>query len=52
MMLEDILINYGVLGLWTIYLLYEKKTLLAGLSKNLKENSKVLEELKNHFQKS
>jgi len=44
-MIESILVNYGVLGLWTCYLLYEKRVLL-------KDLTRVLNEIKFHLEKS
>ncbi len=43
-MIEEILLNYGVLGLWTVYLIYEKQTILRKITK-------VLEEIHIHLRK-
>ena len=49
--MNELLLNYGVLGAWTIYLLYEKRVLLFNLNKSIENNTDVLVELKNHFKK-
>jgi len=40
--MEDILLTYGPLGLWTAWLLYEKQKLLAAVQKVLTENTEAL----------
>ncbi len=44
-MINEVLINYGVLGLWTLTLLYDKitfqKKILAVIEENTKALSKV-----------
>jgi len=37
MMGTEILVNYGVLGAWTLWLLYEKKSMLTDLRKAINE---------------
>jgi hypothetical protein len=47
--MESVLIqsvlNYGVLGLWAAYLIYEKRTTLKALTDHIRENTQVLREL-------
>lgn len=51
-MIEEYLINYGVLGVWTLSLLYERfhfqKRILAVIS----ENTKALNMIRNKIKKS
>ena len=49
-MIEEALLNYGVLGLWTLTLLYEKyrtqKQMIAVLKKNTDTINKLLKRIK------
>lgn len=44
-MIEDNLINYGVLGAWTAWLIYEKQKLLTKLNRTLEKNTEALKEV-------
>ena len=39
-------VNYGILGVWTTYLLWEKHKLMSGLTHSLNRNTEVLEDLR------
>lgn len=41
-MIESELINYGVLGLWTLSLLYERYTFGKNMRKVIEENTRAL----------
>jgi len=45
-MIEDTLLNYGVLGLWTISLLYEKFNSQKKMMRVIEDNTKALKALK------
>lgn len=42
-MVEDALLNWGVLGIWTIYLLYEKQVILNKFHKSMERLSELIE---------
>jgi len=46
MTIETILLSYGPLGAWTIWLLYEKQKLLAALRVTIEANTSVLKDIK------
>jgi len=46
-MMQDLLISYGPLGAWTLWLLYEKQKLLSKFSTALEENTKLLRQMIN-----
>jgi hypothetical protein len=48
---NDILLNYGVLGLWTISLLYEKFHTQKKLGNVIRDNTKAIRELKEKIKK-
>ena len=48
-MIEEILINYGTLGAWTIWLLYEKRKLLSEMQRVLSENTQALKSICNYL---
>lgn len=41
-MIEEVLLNYGVLGLWTLVLIGEKYVFQRNLSKDLKDLTKAI----------
>ena len=41
------LLNYGVLGLWTITLLIDRYTTIKKLSKIIEDNTRAIRELRN-----
>ena len=43
------LISYGPLGAWTLWLLYEKQKLLSGFNKSLTANTEMLKQIKNQI---
>lgn len=46
-MIEDALVNYGVLGLWTLSLIVEKLNFQGQIKKIIQGNTDILKELKN-----
>jgi hypothetical protein len=40
------ILNYGVLGAWAVYLIYEKRTILKVLADHLADNTAALREIK------
>lgn len=45
-MIEDYLLNYGVLGAWTVFLIYEKFVTQKEMKKIIQRNSTAMFELK------
>lgn len=45
----SILLNYGVLGCWTIYLLYKEKLFISELKKLIKNNTLALNKVSRLF---
>ena len=43
--MENMLMAYGPLGAWTLWLLYEKQRMLKGLNNVLEQNTQVLREI-------
>ena len=41
----EILITYGPLGAWTLWLLYEKQSMLKGLTVTMQKNTDVLNKI-------
>lgn len=50
-MIEDYLINYGVLGLWTISLIYEKITFQKQMKRVIEENTLALNKVVRRMKK-
>jgi len=48
--IPQLLITYGPLGAWTIWLLYEKQKLLSKLSVIIESNTKVLGDVCQYIQ--
>lgn len=44
-MIENLLLSYGPLGAWTIWLLYEKQKMLSGLRTTMQKNTEVLQQI-------
>jgi len=40
--MEEILLNYGVLGAWTVYLIYEKRVILNKITGSIDNLSKAI----------
>lgn len=45
-MIEETLMNYGVLGLWTLTLIIERATTTKKLSKVIEDNTTAIKDLK------
>ena len=45
MLSNAVLINYGVLGMWTATLLYDRYTTIRNLKRVIVENTKILQRL-------
>jgi len=50
-MMEDVLINYGVLGAWTLSLLAERFTFQKSMKDIIKTNTQALNEIKDTINK-
>jgi len=46
-MIEDALLNYGVAGIFILYLIYDRQVILAKVMESISKNTAVLERLCN-----
>lgn len=44
-MIENLL-NYGVLGLWTVFLIYDRQTTMKKLTKVIEDNTEAINNLR------
>ena len=49
MPLEEIALNYGSIGLFAAYLMYDRQVLLKSLENSIRENTAVMQGLKSHL---
>ena len=49
-MIEDILIQYGTLGLWVAYMIIKERTYMKEMKNALKENTNTLVSLREHLE--
>jgi hypothetical protein len=49
--MEDFLMNYGVLGLWTITLLYDRQKSLNSMKLTINNNTKAINHVSNIIKK-
>jgi len=49
-MLEDYLLNYGMGGIFILYLIYDRKVVMKELTDSIKTNTEVTQSLKDSIQ--